>query len=84
MSHKQFEYLCSSIAWNWSSGVVPQALVRSCYWLLVMVTVSDNERCKACNREEWEQHDKTKTNQTAVCSSYAALNNSSNGNFREL
>ena len=84
MSHKQFEYLCSSIAWNWSSGVVPQALVRSCYWFLVMVTVSDNERCKACNREEWEQHDKTKTNQIADSSSYVALNNSSNGNFREL
>ena len=25
-----------------------------------MVTVSDNKRCKACNREELEQHDKTK------------------------
>ena len=49
-----------------------------------MVTVSDNERCKACNREELEQHDKTKTNQIAVDSSYAALKNSSNGNFREL
>ena len=25
-----------------------------------MVTVSDNKRCKACNREELEQHDKTR------------------------
>ena len=49
-----------------------------------MVTVSDNERCKARNREELEQHDKTKTNQIADGSSYAALSNSSNGNFREL
>ena len=84
MSHRRFEYLCSSIAWNWSSGVIPQALVRSCYWFLVMVTMSDNERCKACNREELEQHDKTKTNQIADGGSYAALSSSSNGNFREL
>ena len=84
MIPRQFRYLCSSIAWNWSSGVIPQALVWSCYWFLVMVTVSDNERCKACNREDLEQHGKTETNQTAIGSSYAALNNSSDGNFGEL
>ena len=49
-----------------------------------MVAVSDNERCKACNREDLEQHDKTKTNQIADGRSYAALSNSSNGNFREV
>ncbi len=62
MIPKRFEYLCSSIAWNWVSGVIPQALVWSCYWFLVMVTVSDNERCQACNREELEQHGQTETN----------------------
>ena len=49
-----------------------------------MVTVSDNKRCKTCNREELEQHGKNKTNQSAVGSSYAALNDSSDSNFREL
>ena len=82
MSDRQFEYLCSSITWNWSPGVVPQALVWSCYWFLVMVTMSDNERRKARNREELEQHDKTKANQIADCSSYAALSNSSKGKFK--
>ena len=85
MMARQFEYLCSSVAWNWlSSGIIPQALVWSCYWFLVMVTVSDNERYKACNREELEQHRERETNQLAMGSSYAALNASSDGNFREL
>ena len=73
MMPRQFEYLCSSIAWNWLfSGIIPQALVWPCYWFLVMVTVSDNERCKACNREELEQHGKTKANQIAVGNSYGS------------
>lgn len=85
MMSRQFEYLCSSIAWNWlSSGIIPQALVRPCYWFLVMVTVSDNERCKACNREELEQHGKTKPIKLQLVVAMAALNDSSNGNFREL
>ena len=49
-----------------------------------MVAVSDNERCKARNKEELEQHDKPKTNEIADGSSYAALSDSSNGNFRRV
>lgn len=33
------EYLCTTITRDWCPGVVPQALVRSSNWLLVVVVV---------------------------------------------
>lgn len=52
------KYLCSTIAWDRSSGIVPQALVRSSDWLLVvMVGVSCGKCGKGKEAQGIEQHD---------------------------
>ncbi len=49
-------YLCSAIPRYWPSRIIPQALVRSSDWLLVMVAVSNGNSNKATETERLEQH----------------------------
>lgn len=52
------KYLCSAIAWDWSSGIVPQALVRSGDWLLVMMVGVSSSKCSTGKKAQGiEQHD---------------------------
>ena len=56
------KYLCPTIARDWSPGIVPQTLVRSSDWLLVVVGVSGSE-CSTCNEGKGiEQHDHMRVN----------------------
>lgn len=49
------EYLCSTISRDWCPGVVPQALVRSSDWLLVVVVVVIGvSGCKCSTSKEAE------------------------------
>lgn len=47
------EYLCTTIARDWAPGVVPQALVWSSNWLLVVVVVGVRG-CKCSTSKEAE------------------------------
>ena len=48
--------LCASISGQGSHGLVPQALVGSCHWLLFMVIVGRRKDCKSSNGGKCEQH----------------------------
>lgn len=50
-------YLCASIAWDRSPGVVPQAFMRSSDWLLIVVGVGKDKSSKASASKKVEQHD---------------------------
>ena len=52
------KYLCSTIAWDWSSGIIPQALVRSSDWfLVVMIGVSCSECSTGKEAQQIAHHD---------------------------
>lgn len=50
------KYLCSTITWDGSSCIVPQALVRSSDWLLVVVRVSSSKCSTSNEAKRIEQH----------------------------
>ena len=50
------EYLCTTIARDWSSGIVPQAFVRSSDWLLVVVGMSYSKCSTSKGAKRIEQH----------------------------
>ena len=48
--------LGASVTWDWSSSIVPQALVRSSDWLLIVIGVSEYKSSKGSTMERLEQH----------------------------
>ena len=50
------KYLCTTVTWNWCPSIVPQTLMGSCDWLLIVIGVR-GDKCSTCKQaKRMKQH----------------------------
>ena len=58
------KYLCTTVTWDWCSSIVPETLMGSGDWLLIVIGVSGNKcsTCKQAKRMEQDHDDLNESN----------------------